>query len=112
MQPPEHRQGPAYDNGASSSVTDGATSSIPPTDHLPAHREATVNMSRAAVACAHAVLVWTPEGRYNRRLFLSLHAADKAMQRARDRGLTASCVMVELMPVPGVPVVVLGGVEK
>lgn len=65
-----------------------------------------------AIAHAHAVLVSTPSGKYARRLFLSLHAADKAMQRARDRGQTAACVMVELVPVPGVPVTVVGGGER
>ena len=70
-------------------------------------------LSRSAVARAHAVLVWTPgDERYQRRLFLSLHGADAAMRRARDRGLTSSCVLVELVPVPGVPVVVVGGDDR
>jgi hypothetical protein len=57
----------------------------------------------------HAVLVFTPRGRWTRRLYLSLHAADAAMVRARDRQLEAYCVLVELVPVPGVPVVLVGG---
>ena len=107
---PERHNPPGANQGAEG-VTDGDTKTIPPSAHILTHDE-TVALSQNAVRHAHAVLVSTPGGRFSRRLFLSLHAADKAMQRARDRGLTAACVMVELVPVPGVPVVVVGGDDR
>jgi len=71
--------------------------------------EITGLLSVHAIAHCHAVLVSTPNGRWSRRLYLSLHSADKAMRRAKDRGQAAQCVLVELVPVPGVPVTVVGG---
>ena len=65
-----------------------------------------------ALAHGHAVLVSTPSGRWSRRLYLSLHSADKAMQRAQDRGQVAHCVLVELVPVPGAAPVVVGGDDR
>ena len=76
--------------------------------HLASIRE----RSPKAIGGCHAVLVFQPDGRYQRRLYLSLHAADAAMQRAADRGLTASCVLVELVPVPSMPVIVVGGGDR
>ena len=105
------RQRPPAANQGPEDVTDGDTASIPPSAHILTHDE-TVALSQKAVTHAHAVLVSTPAGKFQRRLFLSLHAADKAMQRARDRGLTAACVMVELVPVPGVPVIVVGSDDR
>ncbi len=56
-----------------------------------------------AIDQCHAVIVRTPAGREQRRLYLSLHSADQAMQRARARGQEASCLLVELVPVTGGP---------
>lgn len=52
---------------------------------------------RAAVA-GYAVLVETGEGRYRRRLFLTLASAERVVNRARDRGKYAYLVLVTLTP--------------
>lgn len=65
-----------------------------------------------AIADAYAVLVVTPRGRYQRRLYLSLHSADAAMRRARERGQEAACVLVRLVPETGVPFAVMGGEDR
>lgn len=51
-----------------------------------------------AVASGYAVLVETGEGRYRRRLFLTLASAERAVNRARDRGKYAYMVLVTLHP--------------
>jgi hypothetical protein len=45
---------------------------------------------------ALAVLVSTPRGRFRRRLYLSLSAAEKCAERARIRGEEAHIVLVQL----------------
>jgi hypothetical protein len=51
-------------------------------------------------ACdAYAVLVFTPAGKYRRRVFLSLHSATAAMQRALVKGQPARIVLCRLVPV-------------
>ncbi len=80
----------------------------PNPDHA-AHLAAIRERSPKAIGGCHAVLVFQPDDRYQRRLYLSLHAADAAMQRAAERGLTSSCVLVELVPVTAMPVIVVGG---
>lgn len=52
----------------------------------------------------YAVLVevpGAPEPRYRRRLFLSLHSAQKAIERAEARGLEAHMVLLHMQPVGG-----------
>lgn len=49
---------------------------------------------------AYAVLVSTTGGRWRRRLFLSLSAAERAADSARDRGHAAELILVRLR-VPG-----------
>lgn len=51
-----------------------------------------------AAAAGYAVLVETGEGRYRRRLFLTLASAERAVGRARDRGKYAYLVLVTLTP--------------
>ena len=51
-----------------------------------------------AAAAGYAVLVETGEGRYRRRLFLTLASAERAVERARDRGKYAYLVLVTLTP--------------
>ena len=51
-----------------------------------------------AAAAGYAVLVDTGEGRYRRRLFLTLASAERAVNRARDRGRYAYLVLVTLTP--------------
>ena len=51
-----------------------------------------------AAAAGYAVLVETGEGRYRRRLFLTLASAERAVERARERGKWAYLVLVTLTP--------------
>jgi hypothetical protein len=44
------------------------------------------------------VVVETPAGKYRRRCFLSVLAAEKASQRATDRGENATVYLAELKP--------------
>jgi hypothetical protein len=46
---------------------------------------------------AYCVLAMTPYDRQRRRLFLSLHSAVQAVQRARKRGLQAELVLCKLI---------------
>jgi hypothetical protein len=53
-----------------------------------------------ASACqAYAVLLLTPAGKYRRRVFLSLHSATAAVQRAQDKGQPVRMVLCRLHPV-------------
>lgn len=61
------------------------------------HDTPTEAQIRAAVA-GYAVLVETGEGRYRRRLFLTLASAERAVNRARERGRYAHLVLVTLTP--------------
>ena len=109
MGPPDNERGrPAK---AASTVSTAISTETSLTDHE-AHLASIRERSPKAIGGCHAVLVFQPNGRYQRRLYLSLHAADAAMQRAADRGLTASCVMVELVPVTAMPVIVVGGGDR
>ncbi len=55
----------------------------------------------AADRLALVAVVETPKGDYRRRVFLSLHAAHRALERAGERGLEARVVLCELRPVGG-----------
>lgn len=50
---------------------------------------------------ALAVLIEDSSGRYRRRLYLSLRSAEKAVQRARERGRDARAILVSFEPVEG-----------
>jgi hypothetical protein len=51
-------------------------------------------------ACdAYVVLVSTPTDKYRRRVFLSLHSATLAVQRAQAKGQPAQLVLCRLQPV-------------
>lgn len=80
-------------------IRSGATIMPPTTLHHP-----------AAVAPAYAVFSFHDDGRVKRRhLYLSLHSAIKAQERAEARGERFELMLVELVPVPATPVVVVGG---
>jgi hypothetical protein len=53
----------------------------------------------ADIADAYCVLAHTPYDRQRRRLFLSLHSAVQAVERARKRGLPAQLILCRLVPV-------------
>jgi hypothetical protein len=55
--------------------------------------------SISAAADAYCVLLITPYGKTLRRLYLSLHSAQAAVQRAQKRGLPARLVLCRLIPV-------------
>lgn len=52
-----------------------------------------------AASSGFAVLVESGEGKYRRRLFLTLAAAQKAVERAHNNGKFASLVLVRVVPV-------------
>lgn len=62
-----------------------------------------------AVAPGWAVFVMRRDEKWRRQVYLSLHAATKAMERARVNGVEARCMLVELVPVPHAPLYVVGG---
>jgi hypothetical protein len=45
------------------------------------------------------VLLITPRDKYSRRVYLSLHSAQLALQRAYDRGQIAHLILCRLTPV-------------
>jgi hypothetical protein len=55
--------------------------------------------SSLPIDSAYCVLAHTPYDRPRRRLFLSLHSAVQAVQRARKRGLQAELILCKLEPV-------------
>lgn len=77
---PHHETGP-HEN------TEAATQSTPRSD-----------AALAAVA-GYALAVETGNGRYRRRLFLTLAAAENAVDRARQRGQYAEIILVRVVPV-------------
>lgn len=54
-----------------------------------------------ARATGYAVLVEHPAGKYRRRLYLTLAAAERAKGRATARGQYAAVILVRLVPVTG-----------
>lgn len=62
-----------------------------------------------AVLPAYAVFVMRRDEKWRRQLYLSLHAAQKAMDRAELNGVEARCQLVEIVPVPSAPMIVVGG---
>lgn len=55
--------------------------------------------SSLAPVAGYAMLLHTGHGRYRRRLFLTLAAAERAVERARDRGQYAELILVRVVPV-------------
>lgn len=75
---------PAGNRGASINPTD--TESTPrPEDIL-------------AAARGYCVIVSSDEGKYRRRVFLSLHAAERAVNRAKASGKYAAMVLAVIVP--------------
>jgi hypothetical protein len=80
-----------------------------PADHGAAEEKASGDGISAAIvaepadietACeAFAVVVVTPTGHYRRRIFLSLHSATAAVQRARAKSQPVRMVLCKLVPV-------------
>ena len=51
-----------------------------------------------AAARGYCVIVTSSEGKYRRRLYLSLHSAEKAVQRAKANGKFAAMVLAVIVP--------------
>lgn len=49
-------------------------------------------------ARGYCVVVRTDHGKFRRRLYLSLHSAEKAVQRAKARGVYAAMVLAVIVP--------------
>lgn len=62
------------------------------TDHAPAPRPVD------AILPAYCVLVTTPSDRTTRRLFLTLHGAMRAVERAQQRGSSARLDLCQIVP--------------
>jgi hypothetical protein len=60
-------------------------------------REAVPDWAADALEHAHALVVDRGEGRTRRHVYLSLPAAEKAAQAARDRGHRTAVVLVRLV---------------
>jgi len=84
--------------GASNVVSDDQSSTPPTTLENP-----------KAIAAGWAVLLVRRDDRVTRQVYLSLHSATKALERARQSGRAAQMVLVELVPVTAATVTVVGG---
>jgi hypothetical protein len=70
-----------------------------PEDAAAAKRLIDASILEPALADAYCVLLTTAYGNTLRRLYLSLHSATAALQRAKRRGLPARLVLCKLVPV-------------
>ena len=71
-----------------------------PHNSTPADHDYTRHQAEALSAVTgYALAVETGAGRYRRRLFLTLAAAENAVARARARGQYAEVVLVRVVPV-------------
>jgi hypothetical protein len=88
---PERHSRPAEDGAADEAPDDGLSSAtVPHPQSLPAGRSA---------CAAYVVLVVTPAHKYRRRVFLSLHSASAAVQRAQAKGQSVRIMLCQLVPV-------------
>lgn len=71
-----------------------------PRNSTPADLDDTRHQADAlAAVTGYALAVETGAGRYRRRLFLTLAAAENAVARARARGQYAEVILVRVVPV-------------
>lgn len=69
-------------------------------DRKPSDSQSTRDQADVVSAVTgYALAVETGAGRYRRRLFLTLAAAENAVSRARERGQYAEIILVRLVPV-------------
>ena len=86
MPPPNAETRPLAGTGSTADAFDGTAILPTPTD--------------TGVLCdAFVMVVSTPLGRHRRTVYLSLHAAEKALRRAWDAGKPASLTLCRLSPV-------------
>ena len=82
----------------------GAAGSVVATPHQDTGSTPAPHLSADEIAAAttgYVLIVKTPTDRIVRRVFLSLHSAVKAAQRAQDRGHAASVHLVAFRPAEG-----------
>lgn len=99
MPRPERQSSPAANQGASSVEPDSSSHILPPR---------TLEHPRA-IAAGYAVLLVRRDEKVTRQVYLSLHSATKALERARVAGREASMVLVELIPTTAAVLTVVGG---
>ncbi len=90
VQPPERRNGPLPKGAVSEPDTNHSSSSLPsisPVDDVARYIDG-----------AFVVMVEVTRGKYRRRCYLTLKAAENAARRATARGETATVYLSELKP--------------
>lgn len=112
---PDARQSRPAANRTAPESFDGDLPSIAPdtrnlADLDPARTPHAVENPKAT-AHAWAALVMRRNGHWSRQIYLSLHSATRAMERAEARGVDARLVLVELVPVTAAPVYVVDAGE-
>jgi len=65
-----------------------------------------------AIAPGFAVFLMVKDGHWRRQVYMSLHAATRALERAEANGREARMQLVELVPVTAMPVIVVGGGDR
>lgn len=98
----EHDRGRLAGNQTASNVTAGDVPRVPP--------RALENPK--ALAAGWAVLLVRKDERVTRQVYLSLHSATKALERAKANGRQAQMVLVELVPATAAPIYLLGGDDQ
>lgn len=99
LNPDVRRAGPAKESGPQEIAPATSITILPP---------ATLTHPKAVLP-GYAVFVMRRDERWHRQIFVSLHSAQKAINRAAEKGIEARCQLVEIVPVPSVPMVVVGG---
>lgn len=91
--PPDVRKGPGTDSEAPAEAR----------IHHQADPVSTVDDSAAlsSLADAHAVVVELPDDKVRRRIYLSLHSAERAVTRARATGQRAELYLCKIVPIGG-----------
>ena len=87
----------ATDSSSIAPNTDGSCL----TSGLPLHRWLADASNVPAERLAYVAVVEIAEGKYRRRPYLTLAAAQRAVERAEARGVTATVTLCELVPVRG-----------
>ena len=78
----------------------GPTAETGPHNSTPVDHDYTRHQAEALSAVTgYALAVETGAGRYRRRMFLTLAAAENAVARARARGQYAEVILVRVVPV-------------
>lgn len=110
--PDAKRNRPGVDSQAAPNVTDGDTSRIPRTTDDLAPLEAMSRTPRHPRAVAPGFVVFLmrrDRTGWRRQVYVSLAGANKAVDRAKANGLEVRVQLVELVPVPAAPLVVVDG---